>query len=408
MIPRRRYFIENSDLLISLEYLIGGGKGDPDEPCEIFGKRFCAKFGFSGFALFSLGRIAMGALLDACRLPAGCDILLPALGFGGTPNILKERGFNPIFVDTSPKSLFPTASLLANVLTPRASAYISLHIFGYPAPLEEIVELCKVKNLMLIEDCAHGPGIKYNGKEAGRAGEGAFFSFNLLKPINSYVGGMAATNNPLIAERLAKIAVTAQSLDDSDAFASIAKGLFQNLLFASPLYTPVALAFGNPATERLIRLANSWFFSEKSAAKGFHPLLAEIADGRLDSLEARIKKRLEIARRFDEALGVCNRLHNFDSDARANGYFYPVKAKEPVSEIRKRFLAAGVDVGVRSEICDFLPESNENFPNAYSLWNSLLQIPLYEKMAEKDIEHIATTLKIMREKNRIEALRIDG
>lgn len=68
--------------------------------------------------------------------------------------------------------------------------------------MDEIVAICKEHNLILIEDCAHSLGAEYKGKKVGAIGDVAFFSFSRDKVISSVYGGMVATNNPSLAEKL--------------------------------------------------------------------------------------------------------------------------------------------------------------------------------------------------------------
>jgi dTDP-4-amino-4,6-dideoxygalactose transaminase len=71
--------------------------------------------------------------------------------------------------------------------------------------MDEIRSICGVNNLILIEDCAHSLGAEFNGQKVGAFNRAAFFSFSRDKIISSVYGGMATTNDPLIAKKLEEL-----------------------------------------------------------------------------------------------------------------------------------------------------------------------------------------------------------
>ena len=78
---------------------------------------------------------------------------------------------------------------------------MAVHLYGHPCEMEELVELCREKNIFLIEDCAEAFGSIYKGKYAGTFGDIATFSFFGNKTITTGEGGMVVTNDETLYDR---------------------------------------------------------------------------------------------------------------------------------------------------------------------------------------------------------------
>ena len=129
------------------------------------------------------------------------EILLQAYTCNAGVNPIIWSGFKPIFVDVD-ETLNLDPKDLKRKITPRSRVVVIQHTSGNPAKIDEILEICRQNNLILIEDCAHSLGAKYKGKFCGTFGRGAFFSFSRDKVISSIFGGMAVTNDSEMARRI--------------------------------------------------------------------------------------------------------------------------------------------------------------------------------------------------------------
>ncbi|ETR73645.1 MAG: hypothetical protein OMM_06818 [Candidatus Magnetoglobus multicellularis str. Araruama] len=83
-------------------------------------------------------------------------------------------------------------------------------MFGNPCPIDEIMALSEKNSLFVIEDCAHSIGSRLNNRLTGTFGHAAFFSFETIKPVNTYGGGMIVTDDDTIADYARK------TITDSD------------------------------------------------------------------------------------------------------------------------------------------------------------------------------------------------
>lgn len=150
---------------------------------------------------FNSGRSSLEAILYALEIKSGDDVLVQAFTCNAAINPILKVGARPVFVDIDP-ALNMSIDDLKKKITPQTKAVMVQHTFGWPADLAEIKNFCAEKKIFLIEDCAHALGARYGGKLCGTFGDAAFFSFGRDKIISSVYGGMAATNDPIIAKKI--------------------------------------------------------------------------------------------------------------------------------------------------------------------------------------------------------------
>lgn len=164
--------------------------------------RFKQYFDIKHAFAFNSGRTAFLGILKCLDLEPGDEILLQALTCNALVNPIFAAGLKPGFVDIEEKTLNIDANDLEKKISGKSRAVVIQHTFGLPAEIDTILEICRHHNLILIEDCAHALGAKYNGTPVGAFGKAAFFSFGRDKVISSVFGGMAATNDDQLAQRL--------------------------------------------------------------------------------------------------------------------------------------------------------------------------------------------------------------
>lgn len=154
----------------------------------------------------SYGRTAFYYLLKALELPPGSEVVFPALTFWAVAEIARAAGLTPVFVDIDPATFNLDPACLERAITYRTRVVVPTHLYGLPCDMDRILEIAGRHNLTVIEDCAHALGAHYRGRPAGTFGAAAFFSFQTLKPLNTYGGGMAAVRDASLAGRVADLA----------------------------------------------------------------------------------------------------------------------------------------------------------------------------------------------------------
>src|SRR5438445_1786592 len=150
----------------------------------------------------SFGRMAFYYILRALELPPESEIIFPALTFWVVPEIARRAGLTPVFVDVDPTTFNLDSARIEAAITDKTRAIVPTHLYGQPCEMTEIMHLAEKYNLIVVEDCAQAAGARYRGRRLGTFGNASFFSFQLLKGINTYGGDMALTNDAALATRV--------------------------------------------------------------------------------------------------------------------------------------------------------------------------------------------------------------
>src|SRR5437763_8271102 len=150
----------------------------------------------------SFGRMAFHYILRALDLPEGSEIIFPALTFWVVPEMARRAGLRPVFVDVDPTTFNLDPSKIEAAITERTRAVVPTHLYGQPCDMSEVVRAAERPGLVVIEDCAQAAGARYRGRVVGTFGAASFFSFQMLKGINTYGGGMALTGDARLAARV--------------------------------------------------------------------------------------------------------------------------------------------------------------------------------------------------------------
>src|SRR5262245_13088205 len=167
-----------------------------------FENRFAAYHGVRHAISASYGRMAFYYILKGLDIPRGSEIIFPALTFWVVPEMARVLGFRPVFVDIDPSTFNIDPARLEIAITPKTRAVVPTHLYGQPCDMDRIMSIARARKLAVIEDCAHALGATYKGRKVGTFGDASFFSFQMLKPLNTYGGGMAVTSNDMLAARI--------------------------------------------------------------------------------------------------------------------------------------------------------------------------------------------------------------
>ncbi len=193
--------IEKDDIQLVSKLIFSPWKWKKGEAVQKLEEEFKEYLGVKYAFAFNSGRSAYLAILNSLGLKKESKILLQAYTCNAAINPIIWSGFNPVFIDIDDTMNLDPEDLQKKI-RPETKVVIIQHTFGNPAKVDEILEICKQHNLILIEDCAHSLGAKYRGQKVGAFGKAAFFSFSRDKVISSVFGGMAVTNDDEIAKKI--------------------------------------------------------------------------------------------------------------------------------------------------------------------------------------------------------------
>lgn len=166
-----------------------------------------AKAHDSKFTIFTASgtcalQIALHTLKEIHGWKDGDEVLVPAVTFIATSNIVITNNLKPVFVEVDPKTYNINPAEIAKHITKKTRAIIPVHLFGLPADMDEILSIAKKHNLKIIEDSCETMGVKYKGRSVGSLGDIACFSTYVAHLVTTGVGGLATTNNPEYAVKM--------------------------------------------------------------------------------------------------------------------------------------------------------------------------------------------------------------
>ena len=123
------------------------------------------------------GTDAIAFTLEAAGIRSGDEVILPANTFSATAEAVFVVGATPRLCDVDPDTLLVSTATLGDALAKKTRAVIPVHLFGYVAPMEEILEFAKVHHLAVVEDAAQAHGAHLHNRAAGTFGDLGAFSF---------------------------------------------------------------------------------------------------------------------------------------------------------------------------------------------------------------------------------------
>lgn len=131
----------------------------------------------------------------------GDEVIVPTISFVGAGNAVCAAGAKLVLCDVDPRTLNARASDIEKVITPKTKAILLLHFGGIPCEMDEIMELAKKHNLVVIEDSAAGPCSSYKGKAIGTIGDMGMWSFDAMKILVSGDGACLYFKDQLVRHK---------------------------------------------------------------------------------------------------------------------------------------------------------------------------------------------------------------
>jgi dTDP-4-amino-4,6-dideoxygalactose transaminase len=162
-----------------------------------------------------------GLMLTYQALDLTGEVVVPSFTFMATVSALVWAGVRPVFADVSAATtnLDPAAAEAA--ITPLTSAIVAVHNHGNPAEIDALRELAARRGLSLVFDAAHAFGSLHRGAPVGALGAASVFSLSFSKLLVAGEGGVVATNDDLLAERIRAGREYGNSGNYDSAFAGI-------------------------------------------------------------------------------------------------------------------------------------------------------------------------------------------
>ena len=177
-----------------------------------FEKEMSEYTGAAHTSALSAGTAAIHLALRILGVGEGDVVFAPSLTFSATCNPIVYEKATPVFIDSEPDTwnMSPEALKRAFEKYPNPKAVVVVHLYGTPAKLSEILEICREHNVPLVEDAAESLSSTYKGKHTGTFGKIGIYSFNGNKVITTSGGGMLVSDDEEITKKATFLATQAR------------------------------------------------------------------------------------------------------------------------------------------------------------------------------------------------------
>ena len=140
--------------------------------------------------------------LEVAGIGPGDEVILPAMSFAASANVIARLRAKPVFVDIDLYTRNMDMEQARAAVTPKTRAIMPVHFAGLPVDMDALYALAAKHSLRVVEDAAHAIGSRYRGKPIGSFGDLVVFSFHPNKNMTTLEGGAIATPDLAVAQRL--------------------------------------------------------------------------------------------------------------------------------------------------------------------------------------------------------------
>ena len=152
------------------------------------------------------GTDALQISMDALNIGPGDEVITTPFTFISTAWAISYCGARPIFVDIDPKTFNIDLNQVQEAITQKTKAVIPVHLFGQPVDMHALKDICKNREIKIIEDCAQSFGARILGNYTGTFGDFGCYSFFPSKNLGAYGdGGLIVTNDDVLAKKVSML-----------------------------------------------------------------------------------------------------------------------------------------------------------------------------------------------------------
>ena len=311
------------------------------------------------------GTSALHLGLEVAGVGPGDEVILPAQTFVASGLSILMTGAAPVFADIQYETGNIDPESIKEKITENTKAIMPVHWAGYPCDMDEINQIAKENNLVVIEDAAHALGATYKGKPIGSISDFTAFSFQAIKHLTTGDGGALCCLNKLQYEEAKKRRWF--GIDRENSKPSI--------------------------------LGERVFDIEKVGFKyHLNDLAAAVGLGNLEEFPKRLKKIREIASIYREELSNVPgmELLDYKNDRESAFWLFTVLVENRMDFIRK-MNAAGIPVSVVHQRIDRFSVFNGPLPglkNQERFNERQIAIPIHSALSDDEIQRVVNSVKV--------------
>lgn len=317
----------------------------------------------------------MHLTLAASGIGEGDEVITTPLTFAATVNVILHQRARPVLADICADDYNLDPEQVESKVTPRTRALMPVHLGGQPCRMDELLDIARRHELLVIEDAAHALGACYRGRRVGTLGDATVFSFYPTKNITTGEGGMVTTADGELAERVRLLSLHGLSRDAWDRYAEGGSWAYQVL----------APGF-------------NYVMTDVQAALGIHQL------ARLEGFQARRQQHAqEYTRRLADLPEVIT--PSVREDVAHAWHLYVIRLDlsrlsisrhEFIEELRRRGIGTSVHfipIHYHRYFGEALGLHRGDFPVAEAAYEGLVSLPLYPRMQESDVARVADAVR---------------
>ena len=302
------------------------------------------------------GTDSLEMLLKAMGVGPGDEVIVPAISWISTSEVVSTVGATPVFVDVHPQYYTIDIDKIEEKITSKTKAIIPVHLYGQPVDMPRLMQLARKHHLKVLEDCAQAHGAQINGQMIGTFGDCASFSFYPGKNLGAYgdAGGMV-TNN----DEIAKIARMIGNHGQQGKHNHLMEGRNSRLDGLQAAVLSVKLKYLHQWTEGRIVNANKYSELLKNAEVTI-PTVIEGGKHVFHLYVIRTQNRDAVMQYLKDA-GIGVAIH------------YPTALP-----LLKCYESRGY--------------TKEDFPVAYAVTQEIISLPMYAELSDKHIQEVTKLL----------------
>ena len=333
-------------------------------------KKLCDLTGAKYAVACSNGTTALHIACQAAGLTEGDELITTPITFAASANCALYCGAKPVFADINDNTYNIDPESVKEHMTDKTKAVVAVDYTGQAVELNPLIELCKERGVILIEDAAHSIGTRYEGKSVGSIADMTTFSFHPVKTVTCGEGGAVLTNNEEYYKKLVLYRAHGITRDPS---------LMKKESEGAWYYEQIALGTNYRLTE----------------------IQAALLISQLDKLSIFKERRRKIVERYNEAFAkipeVTVQQEIPESDTTRHLYILRIKP-ELLTINRREFFdsmeAENICCNVHYIPVYYHPYYEERgykkglCPKAEKLYQEMMSLPLYYAMTDQDVEDV--------------------
>lgn len=320
---------------------------------------------------FSSGTAALHAMCAVAGIGSGDEVLIPALTFASTANVIVHLGGTPVFVDIDATSRTIDPNVIAQHITARTKAIMAVDFAGVPCDYTALHTIAEAHGLLVLVDAAHAIGATFQGIPVGSLGRMSAFSFGPVKNMTTGEGGMVTTDDTHLARLLRQFRAHGMTRD------------------------PVFLEHEAPA---------GWYYEQQHLGLNYKmtEMAAALGHSQLRKLERFNQRRSAWAAFYDEALSdLPLKKPIVPVDTTSAWHLYVIEVEEPFDRnacfrfLRSEGLGVQVHyipVPLHPYYCK-LRYGLDACPRTAAYYKRALSLPLHPKMTDTDAKRVVDALQ---------------